>query len=198
MTFLLASLHVFVCLFLIFVVLLQSAQAADLAGAFGGGGSQTALGMRGTATLLQKATTGAAIIFMLTSLSLGLFGRRETSIIEGSRARRRRQVLRPPTPIPPTRRLETPLVRLTSLPAPKHRRAKARPRPRSLARAQRAIRAQALPARGRGAAATSRPSGHPIAGYQGWRAGSTARGSADSGSAPGSPRQRLSRGILID
>ena len=83
MTFLLASLHVFVCLFLIFVVLLQSAQAADLAGAFGGGGSQTALGMRGTATLLQKATTGAAIIFMLTSLSLGLFGRRETSIIEG-------------------------------------------------------------------------------------------------------------------
>lgn len=75
-------LHIAVCLFLIFVVLLQSAQAADLAGAFGGGGSQTALGMRGAATLLQKLTTGAAIVFMLTSLSLGIVGRTESSVID--------------------------------------------------------------------------------------------------------------------
>jgi len=75
-------LHVVVCLFLIFVVLLQSGQAADLAGAFGGGGSQTALGMRGAATLLQKLTTAAAIVFMLTSLSLGIVGRGETSVID--------------------------------------------------------------------------------------------------------------------
>jgi len=77
-------LHITVSLFLIFVVLLQSGQAADLAGAFGGGGSQTALGMRGAATLLQKLTTAAAVVFMLTSLGLGIVGRSSSSsVIEG-------------------------------------------------------------------------------------------------------------------
>ena len=75
-------LHVVVCFFLVFVVLLQSGQAADLAGAFGGGGSQTALGMRGAATILQRLTTTAAILFMLTSLTLGIVGRTETSVID--------------------------------------------------------------------------------------------------------------------
>ena len=83
MTILLTTIHVVVSLFLIFVVLLQSAQAADLAGAFGGGGSQTALGMRGAATVLQKLTTAAAVLFMITSLALGLVGRSDTSILEG-------------------------------------------------------------------------------------------------------------------
>lgn len=83
MELLLLILHVVVSLFLIFVVLLQSGQAADLAGAFGGGGSQTALGMRGAATLLQKLTTVAAVIFMLTSLFLGIVGRSESSLLEG-------------------------------------------------------------------------------------------------------------------
>ncbi len=78
----LTGIHVLVCFFLIFVVLLQSGQAADLAGAFGGGGSQTALGMRGAATLLQKLTTVSAIVFMLTSLSLGIAGRTESSVID--------------------------------------------------------------------------------------------------------------------
>ena len=83
MFLLLVAIHSVVCLFLIFVVLLQSGQAADLAGAFGGGGSQTALGMRGAATLLQKLTTAAAILFMVTSLGLGLIGRTQSSVIEG-------------------------------------------------------------------------------------------------------------------
>jgi preprotein translocase subunit SecG len=84
MEILLIILHVVVSLFLVFVVLLQSGQAADLAGAFGGGGSQTALGMRGAATLLQKLTTAAAVIFMLTSLALGIVGRSaRSSVIEG-------------------------------------------------------------------------------------------------------------------
>ncbi len=83
MTIVLVGIHVSACLFLIFVVLLQSAQAADLAGAFGGGGSQTALGMRGATTLLQKATTTAAVIFMMTSLALGMTGRSQSSLIEG-------------------------------------------------------------------------------------------------------------------
>jgi len=66
----LTVLHFVVCFFLIVVVLLQSGKAADLAGAFGGMGSQTAFGPRGSATVLSKATTVAAVLFMLTSLSL--------------------------------------------------------------------------------------------------------------------------------
>ncbi len=66
------TVHVIVCLILILVVLLQSGKAADLAGAFGGMGSQTVFGPRGTATVLSKATTVAAGLFMVTSLSLGI------------------------------------------------------------------------------------------------------------------------------
>jgi preprotein translocase subunit SecG len=68
----LTIIHVVVCLFLIIVVLLQSGKAADLAGAFGGMGSQTAFGPRGAATMLSKATTFAAVVFMLTSIWLGI------------------------------------------------------------------------------------------------------------------------------
>ena|SRR5258708_23592180 len=68
--------HVIVCTMLILVVLLQSGKAADLAGAFGGMGSQTAFGPRGAATLLSKATTIAAILFMITSLSLSIYAAR--------------------------------------------------------------------------------------------------------------------------
>src|SRR6266404_3320646 len=68
--FVLVTLHVLVCGLLIIVVLLQSGEAADLAGAFGGAGSQTAFGPRGAATFLSKATTWCAIMFMLTSMTL--------------------------------------------------------------------------------------------------------------------------------
>src|SRR6266436_5180779 len=77
---LLTIVHVLVCLFLIVVVLLQSGKAADLAGAFGGMGSQTAFGPRGSATLLSKATTASAILFMLTSLSLSILATRRTGV----------------------------------------------------------------------------------------------------------------------
>jgi preprotein translocase subunit SecG len=63
-------LHVFVCIMLALVVLLQSGTSADLAGAFGGAGSQTAFGPRGAATFLSKATTWCAVMFMLTSMLL--------------------------------------------------------------------------------------------------------------------------------
>ena len=72
----LTIIHVLVCIFLIIVVLLQSGKAADLAGAFGGMGSQTAFGPRGSATLLSKATTVSAVIFMITSLSLSILATR--------------------------------------------------------------------------------------------------------------------------
>jgi preprotein translocase subunit SecG len=67
---LLVVLHVIICFFLIGVVLLQQGKSADLAGAFGGQGSQTAFGPRGAANLLTKLTTWGAVCFMLTSISL--------------------------------------------------------------------------------------------------------------------------------
>ena len=77
MAIFLTLVHVVVCLFLIIVVLLQSGKAADLAGAFGGMGSQTAFGPRGAATMLSKATTIAAVLFMVTSIWLGIQRSRE-------------------------------------------------------------------------------------------------------------------------
>jgi len=70
MVILLVILHVIICLFLIGVVLLQQGKSADLAGAFGGQGSQTAFGPRGAANLLTKLTTWTAIAFMITSVGL--------------------------------------------------------------------------------------------------------------------------------
>jgi preprotein translocase subunit SecG len=78
MAILLTIVHYIVCIFLIIVVLLQSGKAADLAGAFGGMGSQTVFGPRGSATVLSKATTIAAILFMFTSLSLSIIATRGT------------------------------------------------------------------------------------------------------------------------
>jgi preprotein translocase subunit SecG len=72
MVILLTILHVIVAVFLILVVLLQTGKRADLAGAFGGGGSQTAFGARGAATLLSRLTAWSAGIFMATSLLLSL------------------------------------------------------------------------------------------------------------------------------
>jgi preprotein translocase subunit SecG len=76
MGILLTTIHVLVCLFLIVVVLLQSGKAADLAGAFGGMGSQTVFGPRGSATVLSRATTIAAGLFMVTSLTLSILATR--------------------------------------------------------------------------------------------------------------------------
>ena len=82
--------HVVVCIFLIIVVLLQSGKAADLAGAFGGMGSQTTFGPRGSATLLSRATTISAVLFMVTSLALSILATRNaglgTTVLESSPA----------------------------------------------------------------------------------------------------------------
>ena len=70
MIILLTFIHVIVCIFLILVVLLQQGKGADFSGAFGGGGTQTAFGARSAGTVLSKATTVAAVAFMITSLVL--------------------------------------------------------------------------------------------------------------------------------
>ncbi len=83
MSTLLIILHVIICIILIVAVLLQSGKAADLAGSFGGVGSQTAFGPRGATTLLAKVTTAAAVIFMLTSIGLWLVSTRgEKSVMK--------------------------------------------------------------------------------------------------------------------
>jgi preprotein translocase subunit SecG len=70
MTVLLVIIHVVVCVALIMIVLLQTGKGADIGAAFGGGASNTLFGTSGASTFLSKATTVAAIVFMLTSLAL--------------------------------------------------------------------------------------------------------------------------------
>jgi preprotein translocase subunit SecG len=83
---LMVILYVIVCLFLIAVVLLQTGKRADLAGAFGGGGSQTAFGTRGAATFLSRMTTVFAVLFMILSLALSIYssggGRSSGSVLD--------------------------------------------------------------------------------------------------------------------
>src|SRR5437773_7162698 len=75
-------LHVVACLFLIGVVLLQQGKSQDLASAFGGGGTQTAFGPRGSANVLSRATTILAGVFMVTSLSLSMVRPRSSTILD--------------------------------------------------------------------------------------------------------------------
>jgi preprotein translocase subunit SecG len=70
--------HVFVCIALIMIVLFQSGKGADMGAAFGGGASNTLFGSTGASTFLGKATTVAAVIFMLTSLSLAYMSSHRT------------------------------------------------------------------------------------------------------------------------
>jgi preprotein translocase subunit SecG len=83
-TALFLSVHIIICIILIIAVLLQSGKAADLAGAFGGAGSQTAFGPRGTATILSKITTVCAVLFMVTSIGLWILSLKgQKSVVRG-------------------------------------------------------------------------------------------------------------------
>jgi preprotein translocase subunit SecG len=87
MTIVLIILHVVISVFLILVVLVQQGRGADLAGAFGGGGSQTAFGARGATTLLHKLTTAFFILFVLTSMALAVVqARPRSSVMSGTKA----------------------------------------------------------------------------------------------------------------
>src|SRR5213075_3571584 len=81
-TWILKPFFILNCLVLVIVVLLQSGKAADLAGAFGGAGSQTAFGPRGAATVLSQATTWCAVMFMVCAMALAL--RSDRSAGQGS------------------------------------------------------------------------------------------------------------------
>jgi preprotein translocase subunit SecG len=80
--YLVITLHIIACLFLIAVVLLQQGKGQDLASAFGGGGTQTAFGPRGSANVLSRATTVLAGVFMVTSLALSMVKPRARSVLD--------------------------------------------------------------------------------------------------------------------
>jgi preprotein translocase subunit SecG len=108
------AVHIIVSLILIAVVLLQSGKGADLAGAFGGGGSQTAFGARGAGTILSKLTTTCAVIFMITSLGLAiLYNKRSSSVTEGPYTAAPQPVTTAPAPTP-----AQPAVPAAQTPAP--------------------------------------------------------------------------------
>jgi preprotein translocase subunit SecG len=87
LTVILVVVHVLVSLFLILVVLVQQGKGADLAGAFGGGGSQTAFGARGATTLLHKLTQYFFVAFVATSLTLAILqARPRGSVMSGTKA----------------------------------------------------------------------------------------------------------------
>jgi len=79
--------HIIVCVTLIIAILLQSGKSADLAGAFGGMGSQSVFGPRGAATILTKVSTICAILFMITSMGLWILSAKgERSVVSGEEA----------------------------------------------------------------------------------------------------------------
>lgn len=96
MVIVITIIHVIVCLILIGVVLLQSGKAADLAGAFGGMGSQTTFGPRTAATVLAKATTASAFLFMVTSLTLAILASRGGGSTAGGTVLERTNLPAPP------------------------------------------------------------------------------------------------------
>jgi len=112
--FVLVTLHVVICGLLIIVIMLQSGEAADLAGAFGGAGSQTAFGPRGAATFLSKATTWCAIMFMLTSMALTMHQNTTAASFGSSVLQQFSKTPKQPAPAAPT----APAIPALALPAP--------------------------------------------------------------------------------
>ncbi|HEY4765516.1 MAG TPA: preprotein translocase subunit SecG [Candidatus Sulfotelmatobacter sp.] len=86
MIYLITTVHILVCFFIIVVVLLQSGKSGDISAAFGGQGSQTAFGPRGAASALSRATTWSAVAFMITSITLSVYAARRggpNSVLQG-------------------------------------------------------------------------------------------------------------------
>ena len=102
MTVFLVIIHVIVCVALIMIVLLQTGKGADIGAAFGGGGSNTLFGTSGASTFLSKATTVAAIVFMITSLTLAYLSsqRTTTSIVTEAPALESKAAEASPAPAP--------------------------------------------------------------------------------------------------
>ena len=93
MSSILTVFHIIICFILIIAVLLQSGKSADLAGAFGGAGSQTVFGPRGAANFLSKITTTSAVLFMVTSMGLWFLSSGGTgSVVKGEEVQQTEKV----------------------------------------------------------------------------------------------------------
>jgi preprotein translocase subunit SecG len=114
--YLVATLYVLACLLLIVVVLLQQGKGGDIANAFGGGASQAAFGARSGATVLSRATTVLAVLFVVGAITLGVLGQRGPASVLGGRA----QPNAPPpaTQIPAGSRTPGPAAPAPAAPAP--------------------------------------------------------------------------------
>ena len=86
MYYLTAAIYVIICVVLILVILLQQGKGGDIAAAFGGGSSQAAFGARSGATVLSRATTVCAVLFLVGALLLGILGQRGPGSVVGGRA----------------------------------------------------------------------------------------------------------------
>jgi len=100
--YLLYVVHVLVCVFLILVVLLQQGKGADLS-VFGGGSTQTAFGARGATTLLHKLTVASFLIFIFTTVSMGLMKGGSSGTVMRGAARGKAPVTRPAAPAVPSK-----------------------------------------------------------------------------------------------
>jgi preprotein translocase subunit SecG len=101
MYYVVAAIYVITCLVLMLVVLLQQGKGGDIANAFGGGASQAAFGARSGATVLSRATTICAVLFMLGALLLGVLGQRGPgSVVGGSTPASRPPQQSKPAPTP--------------------------------------------------------------------------------------------------
>jgi preprotein translocase subunit SecG len=97
MYYLIATLYVLTCMVLMLVILLQQGKGGDIANAFGGGSSQAAFGARSGATVLSRATTVCAVLFVVGALVLGIVGQRGPGSVIGGRA----PAAPPPATLPP-------------------------------------------------------------------------------------------------
>ena len=113
--YLIATLYVLTCLVLMLVILLQQGKGGDIANAFGGGSSQAAFGARSGATVLSRATTVCAVLFVVGALVLGIVGQRGPGSVIGGRAPARAPAAPPPVTLPPN---PAPPAATTPTPAP--------------------------------------------------------------------------------
>jgi preprotein translocase subunit SecG len=113
--YLIATLYVLTCMVLMLVILLQQGKGGDIANAFGGGSSQAAFGARSGATVLSRATSVCAVLFIVGALVLGIVGQRGPGSVIGGRAPARAPAAPPPVTLPPN---PTPPAATTPAPAP--------------------------------------------------------------------------------
>jgi preprotein translocase subunit SecG len=98
--YLIATLYVLTCMVLMLVILLQQGKGGDIANAFGGGSSQAAFGARSGATVLSRATTVCAVLFVIGALLLGIVGQRGPGSVIGGRVPLRAPATPAPAPTP--------------------------------------------------------------------------------------------------